>query len=59
MNRNISILAFTASALGLFFIFDVIIIPGVGSFAGSVMLVLGGTVLICQAIMAERTALQR
>lgn len=57
MNRNISILAFTASALGLFFIFDVI--PGVGSFAGSVMLVLGGTVLICQAIMAERTALQR
>ncbi|MDF2971485.1 MAG: hypothetical protein K0R61_1935 [Microvirga sp.] len=57
MNRNISILAFTASALGLFFIFDVI--PGVGSFAGSVMLVLGGTVLICLAIMAERTALQR
>jgi hypothetical protein len=57
MNRNIAILAFTASALGLFFIFDVI--PGVGSFAGSVMLVLGGTVLICQVIMAERTALQR
>ena len=35
------------------------IIPGVGSFAGSVMLVQGGTVWICQAIMAERTALQR
>jgi hypothetical protein len=57
MNRNIAVLAFTVSALGLFFIFDVI--PGVGSFAGSVMLVVGGTVLICQSIMAERAALQR
>jgi hypothetical protein len=57
MNRNIAVLAFTASVLGLFFIFDVV--PGVGSFAGSVMLVVGGTVLVCQAIMAERTALRR
>jgi hypothetical protein len=57
MNRNIAVLAFTASVLGLFFIFDVI--PGVGSLAGSVMLVVGGTVLICQSIMAERAALQR
>jgi hypothetical protein len=48
MNRNIAILAFTASVLGLFCIFDVV--PGVGSFLGSVMLVIGGSVLICQAI---------
>ena len=54
MNRNIAILAFTASALGLFCIFDVV--PGVGSFLGSVMLVIGGSVLICQAIIAEGAA---
>jgi hypothetical protein len=57
MNRNIAVLAFTVSVLGLFCIFD--IIPGVGSFAGSVMLVVGGTVLICLSLMAERAALQR
>jgi hypothetical protein len=33
MNGYIAILAFTASVLGLFFIFDVL--PGIGSFAGS------------------------
>ena len=54
MNRNIAILAFMASVLGLFCIFDVV--PGVGSFLGSVMLVIGGSVLICQAIIAEGAA---
>lgn len=43
MNRKIVFIAFTASILGLFFIFDVL--PGVGSFTGSVLLVIGGTVL--------------
>ena len=56
MDRNIAVLAFATSVLGLFCIFDVI--PGVGSFAGSVMLVVGGTVLICVSIMAERAALE-
>jgi len=54
MNRNFAILAFTGSVLGLFCIFD--IVPGVGSFLGSVMLVIGGTVLTCQAIVAEGAA---
>ena len=54
MNRNIAILAFTASLLGLFFIFEVL--PGVGSFTGSVMLVIGGTVLVCQSILWEAGA---
>ena len=56
MNRNIATLAFTASVLGLFCIFDVV--PGVGSFLGSVMLVIGGSVLICQAIIAEGAVLR-
>ena len=54
MNRNIATLAFTASVLGLFCIFD--IVPGVGSFLRSVMLVVGGSVLICQAIIAQGAA---
>jgi hypothetical protein len=54
MKQNIAILAFTASVLGLFCIFDVV--PGVGSSLGSVMLVIGGSVLICQAIIAEGAA---
>ena len=55
MNRNIAILAFTSSVLGLFFIFEVL--PGVGSFTGSVMLVVGGTVLVCQSMVWEAKAL--
>jgi hypothetical protein len=42
----VAIAAFIATVLGLFFSFN--IIPGVGSFAGSVLLVIGGTVLTCQ-----------
>ncbi|MDF2972075.1 MAG: hypothetical protein K0R61_2525 [Microvirga sp.] len=55
MNGYIAILAFTASVLGLFFIFDVL--PGVGSFAGSVLLVVGGTVLVFQSMLWEVRAL--
>ena len=55
MNGYIAILAFTASVLGLFFIFDVV--PGVGSFAGSVLLVVGGTVLVFQSMLWEARAL--
>ena len=51
MNGYIAILALTASVLGLFFIFDVL--PGVGSFAGAILLVIGGTVLICQSVICE------
>jgi hypothetical protein len=54
MTQNIAILAFTASVLGLFCIFDVV--SRVGSFLVSVMLVIGGSVLICQAIIAEGAA---
>jgi hypothetical protein len=43
MNRKIVFITFTASILGLLFIFDVL--PAVGSFTGSVLLVIGGTVL--------------
>ena len=51
MTYNIAVLAFVACVLGLFVMFD--IIPGVGSFAGSVMLVVGGTVLVCQTLISE------
>ena len=54
MNRNIAVLAFTTSVLGLFLIFEVL--PGVGSFTGSVMLVVGGTVLVCQSMLWEARA---
>ena len=54
MNRNIAVLAFTTSVLGLFFIFEVL--PGVGSFTGSVMLIVGGTVLVCQSMLWEARA---
>ena len=57
MNRYIIVIAFTASVLGLFFIFDVL--PGIGSFAGSVLLVIGGTVLVCQSMFWEAEALAR
>lgn len=46
MNANLTVLAFTIAALGLFSSLE--IIPGVGSFAASMMLVIGGTVLACQ-----------
>jgi hypothetical protein len=55
MNGYIAILGFTASVLGLFFISDVL--PGIGSFAGSVLLVVGGTVLVCQSMLWEARAL--
>ena len=55
MNRTIAVLAFTTSVLGLFFIFEVL--PGVGSFMGSVMLVVGGIVLVCQSMLWEARAL--
>ena len=57
MNGYIAILAFTASVLGLFFIFDVV--PGIGSFAGSILLVSGGTVLVCQSMIWEGRTLAR
>jgi hypothetical protein len=55
MNAYIAILAFTASVMGLFFIFDVL--PGIGSFAGSVLLVVGGTVLVSKSMLWEAMAL--
>ena len=41
MKRTIAITAFAVSVLGLLFIFEVL--PGVGSFLGSVLLVIGGS----------------
>src|SRR4051794_35289135 len=41
--------AFTIAVLGLFSSLE--IIPGVGSFAASMMLVIGGTVLACQLMI--------
>jgi hypothetical protein len=57
MNGYIAILALSASVLGLFLIFDVL--PGTGSFTGSVLLVVGGTVLICQSMIWEGRTLPR
>jgi hypothetical protein len=55
MNRTIAIIAFAVSVLGLFSIFDVL--PGVGSFLGSVLFVIGGSVLVCNSIFWEAGAL--
>jgi len=49
MNANVAVLAFTIAVLGLFSSLE--IIPGVGSFAASMMLVIGGTVLACQLML--------
>jgi len=49
MNANLAVLAFTIAVLGLFSSLE--IVPGVGSFAASMMLVIGGTVLACQLMM--------
>ena len=49
MNSNVAVLAFTIAVLGLFSSLE--IIPGVGSFAASMMLVIGGTVLACQLMI--------
>ena len=49
MNSNVAVLAFMIAALGLFSSLE--IIPGVGSFAASMMLVIGGTVLACQLMI--------
>jgi hypothetical protein len=49
MNANLAVLAFTIAVLGLFSSLE--IIPGVGSFAASMMLVIGGTVLACQLMI--------
>ena len=49
MNSNVAVLAFTIAILGLFSSLE--IIPGVGSFAASMMLVIGGTVLACQLMI--------
>ena len=51
MNSNVAVLAFTIAVLGLFSSLE--IIPGVGSFAASIMLVIGGTVLACQLMDTE------
>ena len=51
MNANVAVLAFTIAVLGLFSSLE--IIPGVGSFAASMMLVIG-TVLACQLMIPER-----
>jgi hypothetical protein len=55
MKRSIAIIAFAVSVLGLLFMFDVL--PGVGSFWGSVLLVIGGSVLVCNSIIWEAGAL--
>ena len=49
MNANVAVLAFTIAVLGLFSSLE--IIPGVGSFAASMMLVIGGTVLACELML--------
>ena len=49
MISKLSVFAFTVTVLGLFFSFE--ILPGVSSFVGASMLVIGGTILICQSIM--------
>jgi hypothetical protein len=49
LNRNLAVLAFTLTVLGLLSSFD--LIPVIGSFLGSVMVVVGGTVLVCQLMM--------
>jgi hypothetical protein len=54
MNWHLSILAFTMSVLGLLFSVD--ILPGVGSFVGSMMLVIGGTFLACQLMIARASS---
>ena len=49
MISNLSVFAFTVTVLGLFFVFE--IMPGGSSFAGASLLVIGGTILICDLIM--------
>ena len=51
MISKLPMVAFTVAftVLGLFFSFE--IMPGVSSFVGASMLVIGGTTLICQLIM--------
>jgi len=50
MISQLSMVAFTVAftVLGLLFSFQ--IMPGVSSFVGASMLVIGGTILICQLI---------
>ncbi len=51
----IAIIAFAATILGLFFCFD--IIPGVGPFAGSIMTLIGGTVLLSSWVIRDAQSL--
>jgi hypothetical protein len=56
MNRQIAVFAFAASLLGLFSIFE--IVPGVGSFVGSVLIVIGGTVLVLTSLRSNEEAIE-
>jgi hypothetical protein len=56
MNRQIAVFAFAASLLGLFSIFE--IVPGVGSFVGYVLLVIGGTVLVLTSLRSNEEAIE-